>query len=237
MARIEDGNLSGAIGTIVFYTMNGKTYARQRPGKRTKKRGSPVNPNTDIFGKVSRAGSGMLKLLKLQLLFRLTLGSYNNGRGWMRNHYAANHDKTAWPLATRPNDMCQLNPAADLRDMLFTSIALEDRGKGMIAITIPSMNPKKDMKKLPLHTIAINMKLAVLHASFERASQLGIHVENHRFSYTDELLPGKQIVIDTKAAAGRIAIVVLAIEPEIRSGVTIEKEWLPVGIIGMGRLK
>lgn len=236
MARFKDNNLSGTIGNVVFYTVNGKNFARAKPGKRKKKRGQAPDPNTSIFGRVSANGSRMLRILSPQLLFPFTLSSYNNTRGWMRNQYAANHKLPVWDISAKPNDMCQLNAAADLRDILFTSILTSDKGGGKLLVSIPAMNPLKDMKKLPIQVTMVNMKLAVLYSPFEDGSVAQLAMEQYSFVYANTQLPAKEIIIDTKAPAGNIAIVVLAIEPVI-AGKSFPAAWLPAAIIGMGRLK
>jgi hypothetical protein len=236
MARLIDNKLSGAIGTLVFYTSNGKNLVRAKPGKRKNKRGQAADPNTTIFGKVSANGSRMLKILSRQLLFPFGLSTYNNARGWMRNQYAANINLPQWDISARPNDMCQLNAAADLRDMLFTSIVITDNGGGKLLVSIPAMNPVKDMKKLPARTTDVNIKLAVLYSEFGNNSPARQAIEQYNFMYTNTQLPAKDIIIDTQAPAGNLAIVVLAVEPVI-TGKMAAAEWLPAAIIGMGRLK
>jgi hypothetical protein len=236
MARFKDNNLSGAVGNLIFYTRDGENFVRSKPGKRKRKRGQAPDTNTTIFGKVSSNGSGMLKLLGRHLLFSFGLRSYNNGRGWMRNHYAANYNLPQWDINARPNDMCQLNPASDLRDMFFTSIFINDTGSGKLLVTIPAMNPVKDMKKLPAQITDVNIKLAVLYSRFEDSSPVYLAMEQYSFVYADMQLQAKDLIIDTKAPAGNLAIVVLAIEPVI-PGKNIPVAWLPASIIAMGRLK
>ena len=236
MARFEDGNLSGSFGNLIFYSRDGKTYVRSKPGRRKKKRGQPADPNKTIFGKVSTQGSRMLNILKRQLLFSFSLATYNNTRSWMRNQYEANQQQPQWDICARPNDMCQLNIAADLRDMLFTSLVVSNTGGGIMQVSIPAMNPQRDMKKLPAHTTAVNMKLAVLFTDFEDSSPAYIAMEQYQFNYANTLLPAKDIIIDSKATAGNLAMVVLAIEPVARDK-TFTVEWLPAAIIAMGKVK
>ena len=239
MAIFKDGNISGVVGKGVFYIMNGKNYLRTRPRKRKKKRGQAPDPITTIFGIVSRNGSMMINALKGELLFPFGLSTYNNARGWMRNQYTANHAQTIWDPGARPNDTCQLNPAADLRDILFTPITVADKGKGKISVSIPAMDPSKQMKKLPSTTAAVNMKLVVLHSAFEGVYPY-MYKEEYSFKYDQKPHPAKELLIETNAPAGNIAIVVLALEL-VDAGKTASlntaKQWLPAAVIAMGRLK
>ena len=57
MAELSEGvngPLSGKVGNVVFYTRNGKTYARIRPRKRGKKRTVKEKNNTTGFAKVQK---------------------------------------------------------------------------------------------------------------------------------------------------------------------------------------
>jgi hypothetical protein len=236
MAIFKDNNLSGSVGNLVFYNCDGQNRVRSKSGKRNKKRGQPADPNTTIFGIVSANGTPMLNLLSQYLLFPFTLSSYNDGRGWMRNHYAANNDLPQWDISARPNDMCQLNAASDLRDMLFISIAVTDNGAGKLLVSIPAMNPVRDMKKLPAQTASVNIKLAALHSGFDGKSAVHQSIEQYSLPYENTGLPAKEIIIDTKAPAGNLAIVAMAIEP-FAEGKPLAAEWLPAAIIAMGRLK
>ncbi len=236
MARMENNNLSGAVGSLIFYTRDGKNYVRSKPGKRKKKRGQPASSNNTVFGRVSGNCSRMLKQLQPALLFKFGLYSYNNARGWMRNQYAANQQQPDWEISTRPNDMCQLNAAADLRDMLFVSVTVKDTGGGILQVSIPAMNPFRDMKKMPAGTVSVNLKLAVLYSAFEEDSPAFIAIEQYLFDYKNTLLPAKEISVKSKAPAGNLAFIVLAIEP-VAPNTRFEQEWLPAAIIGMGRIK
>ena len=239
MGNIKDGNISGLVGNGVFYIMNGKNYIRSKPRKRVKKRGQPPNPITTVFGIVSKNGSMMIRILKTELAFHCGLSTYNNARGWMRNQYAANYNEPGWDLSARHYDMCQLNPDADLRDILFTSIMVTDKGKGKIIVSIPAMDPSKEMKTLPSATASVNIKLVVLHSAFQGTYPYS-NKEEYSFKYNKEAHPAREIIIKTDAPAGNIAIVALALElvnKDATSSRNTNKEWLPAAIIGMGRLK
>jgi hypothetical protein len=120
--------------------------------------------------------------------------------------------------------------------MLFTSVLISDTGDGKLLVSIPAMNPKLDMKKLPAGTTAVNIKLAAVYSAFKDNSFVRLSIEKYSFNYENILLPAKDIMIDTKAPAGDIAIVVLAIE-SFTEGKSFSAEWLPAAIIGMGRIR
>jgi hypothetical protein len=92
------------------------------------------------------------------------------------------------------------------------------------------------MKKMPARTNAVNLKLAVLSSAFTGRSAAGLAMEQYQFDYTNTVFPAKEIMIESNAPAGNLAIVVLAIEP-VQSNKGFDAAWLPAAIIGMGRLK
>ncbi|MEP7109579.1 MAG: hypothetical protein ABI760_16415 [Ferruginibacter sp.] len=241
MARITEKGISGLVGNVIFYTSNGQNYIRSKPRKKNKKKGDPVNPLNTIFGAVSTYGSGMIKRMSGSFLFRFNLATYNLGRGWMRNQYAAHKDDAIWELSARNNTMCQLNSETDLRDFLGTAITVTNDGKGLVRISIPEINPKKDLKAPP-RTMRVNLKMIIVTSPFrETEIRNNFWMEQHNFDYSDSIAPSKESILDTKTAEGDIAIVVIALEFETtRSGkgfYNTEKRWLPAAIIAMGRLK
>lgn len=244
MARNANNAISGAVGNLVFYTVNGKNYIRTKPGKRKKKRG-PKNPLNTVFGAVSTYGSGMIKALKRDFLFPFNLDVYNLSRGWMRNQYAANNDKDSWELQVNPRIMCQLNPATDLREYGELNITVTDRGNGMVSITVPALEPKKEILA-PIRTRKINMKIMLVTSPFrETGIRHNVHKEQWVMEYNNSIVPERTIVVDTKIrvgpTAGHIAIVLAALEFETAALGTGQYDtntrWLPAGIIAMGKLK
>ena len=243
MARVTDQGISGLIGNVVFYIVDGKKYVRTRPrtsAKNKKKKKDPDSLN-GIFGTVSKYGSGMVKRMNQSFLFKLKLQAYNNARGWMRNLYAEHKDDPEWELSVKSSGMCQLNPEVDLRDFLRTDITVNDSGNGKISVVFPEIHPKKDIKA-PLRTMKVNIKLLVVTSPFRNDLRSYSFCKEHcSFIYNNEPVPAKTFELQANAGTGDVAIVAMAIEYEIPdSGNGIENKdirWLPAAIIAMGKLK
>ncbi|MDE3145412.1 MAG: hypothetical protein KGL19_14745, partial [Bacteroidota bacterium] len=60
MARVENGNISVAIGNIVFYTVNGKTYAKAKPTFRKRKKNELLSPQVQQLSTASYYGTPVL---------------------------------------------------------------------------------------------------------------------------------------------------------------------------------
>ena len=241
MARISNGALSGALGNMVFYTMAGVGYVRSKPGKQIKRRNQSFKLQSSSFGLVSKYGTRMIKELSRELLFTFGLKTYNQSRGWMRNQYFRYLDQPGWDIGDRGVDMCQLNQASDLRDFFGTRITVKDNGSGEIEFSIPSLNPKRDLKAPPL-TDEVNLKFILQSSAFgEESRHTKSVIEVQHFYYKDVLMPGKNIKLSCTGAKGDIVIAAVAVEFLVagRRHSTIETSpaWLPAAIVGMGRLK
>ncbi len=241
MARNTEQGLSGTIGNLVFYTMNGKNYVRSKPGKQNKKRNQKPNPLNTIFGTVSAYGSPMISRLSKVLLFPFGLSTYNQLRGWMRNQYAAHAQDINWELSVQGSSICKISSNIDLRDFLTIPLTVNDSGNGLITVSIPAINPVKDIKA-PARTQLINLKLVAVTSTFgQTQGSNSFCMEQYNFNCNNQLLAAKEIVLNTGATAGSIVIVVAAIEyalfGSLNNNYTTNPNWLPAAIIAMGRMK
>ncbi len=237
MARVENGSISGAVGNLIFYTMNGNGYVRSKPGKRPRKRNhKPLEVNT-VFGTVSTCGSPMLVQLGRQLLYTLKLADYNRTRGWMRNQYANNYQATSWPIAAHTGGTCQVNGSADLRDCLFVDTSLQ-LDKKKLTLGLPALNPAKQIKAPP-RTSKVTIKAMVISSPFkmEAAKNCTVIMEQLVIDYKDMQLPATELVLNLQGKG--VAIVALALEYTITASgkelVEMETKWLPAALIAMGR--
>jgi hypothetical protein len=237
MARVKVDGLSGVIGDMVYYIMDGKQYARQKPGKRNKKRNKPENPQTTLFGMISKHGSRMLSRMKTSFLFKFKRDTYNAARGWMRDQYAANNSNEEWKLSMKNSGMCKLNPEVDLRDFLKAEITVNDLGGGKIGVFIDKMNPVKNIKA-PARTNEVNIRVVAATSGFGGKGSVAplVYCEQYTFPYQNAFLPSKDIVLHTKGETGDIAVVAIAVEYKILDSWSKENRHLPTAIVAMGRL-
>lgn len=243
MARVTEQGISGLIGSVVFYSVNGKTFVKSKPHPRTKRRNAPVNPLNSLFGLVSSCGSKMISRISSSFLFSFNRATYNRLRGWMRNQYATHQENEAWEISTIGSGMCQVNEGIDLRDFLKKDISVEDAGGGKIIISVPELNPVKNIQA-PQQTKEVNLKMLVVTSAFrdntsspEKLSKL-----QYNFSYTNTMQSAKNFELLATGSAGDMALIVVALEFNKTAGVenthyVLDPQWLPAAIIAMGRLK
>ncbi len=238
MASINHEGISGAIGNIVFYTMNGKKYARSVPNL-TKKRRKELSqaPQATVFGLVSQYGTPMIRMLQELLLFPFTLVTYNMARGWMRGVYNANHAEPSWSFSGRYDKACSLNAAAIFPEALKTAVQVTDTGKGKIKVLVEEMNLAKYLK-LPPHIQKVNIKLMAVSAPFSNTLSIPVScMEQYSFHYKKAIFPAQEILLKTKGNAGDIVIIVMALEFDLGNGYSRDARHLPAGIVAMGRLE
>ena len=237
MARITNKGISGVIGPVIYYSVNGNDYVRSKPGRRKKKRGQPENPLNTIFGTVSRYGSSMIKSMSKSFQFPFSLNTYNRVRGWMRDRYAAHKDDEIWELSAYTGLMCQLNTETDIRDFWWEGITVSDKGNGIVSVFFPGVDPVKAIRA-PLHTQNVHIKIIALSSPFRNSPYPHqFCLQQYQFNYNSQVVPAKEIELQTAASAGDIAILVLAIEFETTAGYPAEKRWMPAAIVAMGKLK
>lgn len=240
MARYNGKDISGAVGPVVFYTVNGKQYMRSKPESAPRRKKSPGSANAAIFGLVSSCGSAIIRDIKGYFLFPFKLATYNVMRGWMRNQYAQHLQDTEWPLVMKGGDMCQVNPEVNLAERLRTAIQITDTGNGSIRLVLGAMNPATDLI-VPKKTRSVTLKLAVAAMPFEADARAPeVVFEQHHFNYGKQLLPQKEWLFHTGAKTGDIALVVAALEYNTgevaNNGYSQELHDLPIAVIAMGRL-
>ena len=242
MARVTNNGITGLVGNLVFYTMNGKSYVRARPSKRkgkSKKRAEdhPIS----IFGTVSKYGTMMLREVSKSFLFPFSRSIYNGLRGWIRNEYAANYQAPIWEMAYT-NRICPFNKETDLRDYWRKDITVTDNGNGKITIHIPEFNPLKDVK-VPTRTMKVNMKLVAVRNAFKGSlNTCSTCTKEISFEYSSTPVPAQAFELQTPTAGtGDIAFLIMALEYSVvENGVEVivkDEKWTPAAIVAMGRLK
>ena len=237
MAKNTPEGLVGMLGTIVFYTMNGKSYARTKPARRKRKRGEKPNPHLAIFGKVSKHGSAITGQLSKHVKFKFGLPPYNRMRKWIFEGYSVNHSLPLWELSAQHSGMCQLSNDTDMRDYFRANLTVSDNSNGIVLVEIPPFNPVQKIKA-PKQAKNITVRLIAVSSCFDKGVVIsGVAAESHTFPYNNEVITFPVMELKTKGATGDIAVVALAIEYETATQVITENKWLPAAALAIGRLK
>src|SRR6266481_6435459 len=199
MGNINTRGMTGIIGQLVIYTMNGRQYARSKPNVSKKRRKQLAQSSQATnFGMVSRYGTAILRILQDHLRFPFTLATYNTARGWMLNQYTSNHFEKQWPICSQYNTTCELNSQANLRDFLKARIEIADEGNGQVRIEMEEINPAKQIPA-PAGTIAVTVKWILLSGPIKnRVLNIQSCMEEYSIPFTNTLFPSKQILLTLK---------------------------------------
>jgi hypothetical protein len=240
MARVSNGAFSGTISNLVFYTVNGINYVRSRPAPRKGKRSQPVNPLNKLFGTVSHYGSQMVTALGKEVLYKLKRNDYPRLRGWMLKQYNQNNQAIDWPLTAYTNGICNVNHAVDIRDCLLVNIGLNSNTNGQLTVSVPMLNPTKQIKA-PAHTHTVIIKAIAVSCPFnaKAAGTCTVAVAQHSMLYSNALLAPTELLLDMGINQGEITVLALAMEYITASShnamPVMDETWLPAAMVAMGK--
>ncbi|MES2332305.1 MAG: hypothetical protein V4539_22050 [Bacteroidota bacterium] len=241
MATVTKEGLNGAIGAVVFYTMNGKSYARSKPHPESSRHKKKLQHQRNLFGRVSSLSAGMASAIRTELNCPFGLHAYNALRGWTYAQYKENQDSKEWLLQTNPNRLCELNPGASLQQSLKAGISVEDMGGGRLLIGIDSFNPAKDIKA-PAGAGSLNLKLICAREIREAgsASYFVLTLAQYPVAIVNKNLAVIEMELDTHGSKGDLACLVLAVEfrsgDEHSSGIINNPLFLPAAGMALGKL-
>lgn len=238
MATVTNNGLTGRVGNLVFYSMNGKQYARSRPVF-TKSRLKKLSRSSQAlaFGQVSKAISLLLGQMKTVHGAIFTRNSYASARSWAGRFNAAMGALPEWPLESRFSNGCQLNERIDLRDCFSAGLWINDAGNGDIRIKIGSMDPILHTR-VPAGCKRLLIRFFCMAPLFDTKNRMLVKLAEREIVYQPGSLPPWEITIHTGAATGDVALVAMSVSFLMRS------EWAGIGnapdtpaaIIAMGRL-
>ncbi len=241
MAKVSRAGLSGAIGPVVFYTMDGKPYARSAPGTQSAKHKKKLQPHRNLFGRTSSLSSKIADAVRTELNCPFGRHSYNALRSLVFGLYKKNPDQTNLALHINPNAVCELNPAAGLEQSFMAGISLADKGGGILSVSISSFNPAKDIKA-PAGAAWINLKLICASPFYERnfVSHFELTVVQNSFAIPDQKLPAMEMELHTQGSKRALVCLVLALEfrtGEHSNGIINIPSFLPAAVIALGNLE
>ena len=104
------------MGNLVFYTVNGKTYVRTKPGKE-RRRGAESEAAKQCIWKCVALWNGDVECRKEHLGFPLTRDAYNKAPRIYAELICGTLPGYVLGLVGENSGMCQLNALADIRDI------------------------------------------------------------------------------------------------------------------------
>ncbi len=240
MARFENGNISGAIGNIVFYTMDGKNYVKAKPATGKRKKTQPRSPQVQSFSDASIYGTSVINWLKPHLAFTFKRITYNAFRSWLNFSIRQHQSESTWPLSVAGTLLYNINRESEIRDILLVLPSITSDETGNISIQFPSFIPVNQIKA-PNGTTEVQLKLIAVSNPFSNAVKIcSVKSELYIFSYDKNMLSENEIIIATNAKTGYMLFVIIAITFKGRRGgasiLITDTKWLPAAIMAAGKL-
>jgi hypothetical protein len=240
MARVENGNIKGILGNVIFYSMNGKTYARLKPQKSKKKKNKDQSTQVNRFSLVSKYGSPILNQLKPELRYKFNLDTYNHFRGWLTTEFNRRGNNEIWKNSIADTSLHNLNKAFDLRDVLLIMPKLLISKNAKISIDFPSFIPLYKIKAAP-KTVEVKIKLLAIASPFSGDANLATLVtKEFRVPFNKEVTPERKFSFKIKGNKNDILFIALALEcitdKLSSSNEIIDLDYLPAAFIALGKI-
>lgn len=238
MASIKNGIISGSIGDLVYYSVNGKNYVRSKTKTGIIKSSAGTKKSASAFGLASAVVSPLLKGLATELDFRLT----KCARGLMiGNAYRWFKTNTDWESTILSDfEPCvELNEMISIRKMFNLRIKcnLED-GKDVV-LTIPEFNPKRVIIT-PKITVEVHFKIVLVTVSFSgRQKKIKPYPVSISIANTNHLEAARNISfpLQTGAATSFLVAITMGYTTYAIAGLNRDMKWLPAGVLAMGRIQ
>jgi len=227
MAINKNNSLSGMVGPVVVYELNGKQVMRARP--RPHKKSKASQEAAKQFG----LASALSKQIRLHL--RNGLPGYADPkmryrfeaviRAWLRNGRAiTDRGVNGFSLL----DRFQFNEKSSLFEKLGVQLSIDWTQRGKIVVNIPALVPVRDIAAPP-KTESVRWFIDAASSEWDNHVTLDI-------TYNESITKARRCELDFPTSPGKLTIVLLTLEYTIKSGnnrqVTRDEKWLPAWIIG-----
>lgn len=236
MARITEKGLSGRVGPVIYYQMNGKQYARAFPVYKKKRSRAATKPAAALFGQCSATASTAAYALQASLPFPFLYKPQNSFRGWLYKYYKLHHEQHNWVLGQNFLPPCQLNPDADLRDFLFAPIEIRGVVDGRLHIHVPAFDPVKQIMN-PVRAASACISIMVQGLSFGKEQECFFPEEKLPVDFSEIHSPARDLFFEHASMKPEsVLMVTVALSFQMQDESFIKNtDCLPAAVVGMGR--
>lgn len=236
MARLSDKGLSGRIGPVIYYEMNGKQFARAVPVFKKLRTTARQKNASLLFGICSKTATAAAYVLQAYLTFPFK--ALNRFRGWVYKYYKLHHQQSNWVLGQKFIPPFQLNTEADLRDFLFFPIEIKAVENGRLHIYAPAFDPVKQIMN-PLQAASASISIMVQGLSFGEQQDCFSVVEKITVDLSATTSPANDLFFEHAAIqSNAVLMVTIALQFHQHNGSLIKNtNCLPAAVIGMGRVR
>lgn len=232
MALNKNDSLTGKMGPVVVYTLNGKQVVRARP--RPHKKSKSSQQAAKQFGLASKISAQ----LRTQLYKTVHDIPQKNTRyrfdgvirEWLQNGKPASNSRIS---AFSSMQQFQFNEKSSLSERLRVQPSVDWVNAGKIMINLPAMVPMRDMAAPP-NTASIQCIIEAARTLLKNQliiKELPSAAIN--IKYSNKTINSQHIQIPFELKAGELIIAVMALRYITNnSRVLNDEKWMPAGVIG-----
>jgi len=233
MAINKNNSLSGIVGPVVVYKLNGQDIMRARP--RRFKQTKATRAAAKQFGLASTI-SAKLRQQIYKSLEGITQQSmryrFNKAiQEWLRNGKPGRGSA----IGFSPLEQFQFNEKTSLGEKLKAQVSIDWTRAGKVILNIPVMVPIRDIAAPPT-TESIQWILEVSSISLDSPGSTRNDRIDLDIKYTDKSLNAQTHERRFPLKPGELTIVVLALKYTVNKNgdkkILNDEKWLPAGVIG-----
>ena len=229
MAVIKRNSLSGLVGPVVVYTMNGQQIIRARPRHHKKSKAS--RDAAKQFGLASRISSGLRHLLHMMLHGinqKKTRYRFDAAiREWLNDKQAINDSNNTFLLLRR----FLFNEKIALTESLRAQPTVEWVQPGKIVVRVPALVPARDMVA-PADATSVQwfFTFVWVHANGAGGSA---SVHELAIPYNNQKRAAQTFEKSASFQTDQLAVATLRLRYVTGDGnILMDEKWLPAGVIG-----
>lgn len=238
MAKMINGEISGSINNITYYTVNGVGYLRSKPGQGKVKQSKATKKSASAFGKASSLIHPLLNELAIELNFKMIMKNRGKVVSAAKNWLMKEPEQTGSSLHT-------FQPALDLNDLvtlegiLNVQIELIVAKDNTISVVVGSFNPFVDVKA-PQKTDTIELKVVLVTSLTNKEQTI---VEKYPVSVEIPFLDAEvgeqtlQFPISPTAGSNILVGLIVCFKGYKINGMDKDRKWLPAGVLCLGSIK
>jgi hypothetical protein len=227
MARKPKIFVSGTVGDITFYEVDGKL--RGRAYQKNVKQNKRTKRAAGCFG----GGSSISKQLRIDL--KPVLWDHND-KEFRYDMQKAISNWLRLGKMTKGADLdyigsFEFNKLDYVHPNLKRKIKTDWSKKGKVSVTLPALNPLRDLGA-PYTAEAIELKLMIAGCDVEERMSSGKALVKWEHAYEDTIVAENTVDLKIDLQPGSMYIIVLALKYKVKGLLLKDKKRLPVDVIG-----
>jgi hypothetical protein len=235
MARMDSIILRGATGPLIFYEYRGKQVSRSRPER--VKQTKATRAKALLFGKAVRISAALrIQLFKLVPESEVKPAMYALNTALLK--WLATDERSARGLKSGLSYLedLQFNQSTSMQIRVQAPFITDWSQPGKVTVEIPAMLVG-GTRHTPANTVAFLWEIGIAGCAVDNPYQeIAHYATSVETAFEGKDIPAQIVELPFSLIPGGIHLVVIAlkyiIDTKGKRGHRIEKQWLPVGVVG-----